>query len=55
MGDRKHWCDNANCPLCAEFHRMIERRSEERRTLRGWRWLKHFLGIDQWLERRIVP
>ena len=26
--------------------------SQERRTLHGWRWLKHFLGIDQWIERR---
>jgi hypothetical protein len=29
-----------------------ERRKEERRILRGWRWLKHFLGIDRWIERR---
>jgi hypothetical protein len=25
---------------------------KERRILRGWRWLKHFLGIEGCIERR---
>lgn len=28
--------------------------NDERRIARGWRWLKHRLGIDGWKERRTV-
>jgi hypothetical protein len=49
-------CSDLNCILCGERNRAEkmekERRIEERRTLHGWRWLKHFLGISQWIERR---
>jgi len=49
-------CAYLYCPICGERNRAEklekERRISERRTLHGWRWLKHFLGIDQWIERR---
>lgn len=51
-----HRCGDLDCSLCGEQNRAEqvenERRIAERRTLRGWRWLKHFLGIDLWVERR---
>jgi len=31
---------------------MSEARISERRIARGWRWLKHALGIDGCVERR---
>jgi hypothetical protein len=49
-------CHSFECPICGPRNReekaAKERRIAERRQLHGWRWLKHFLGIDQWIERR---
>lgn len=56
-------CDDLDCPLCGDRNRADarkreerqqekERRREERRSLHGWRWLKHFLRLDGSSERR---
>lgn len=45
-------CKDLNCILCGERNREEERRRAERRSLKGWKWLKHFLGLDGTSERR---